>query len=40
MSAEHKVTDGDRSSQPRLHQHGVEIQTFGDLRLMAHRPGP
>jgi starvation-inducible DNA-binding protein len=34
MSVEHKVADGHRGSQPRLHQHGVEIQTFGQLRLM------
>ncbi len=25
--------DGKRSSQPLLHQHGVEIQPFGSLRL-------
>lgn len=34
MSVKDKVADGHRSSQPRLHQHGVEIQTFGQLRLM------
>ena len=26
--------DGNLSSQPRLHQHGIEIQPFGTLRLL------
>src|SRR2546422_3780449 len=26
--------DGNRSSQPLLHQHGIEIQPFGSLRLL------
>jgi starvation-inducible DNA-binding protein len=26
--------DGNRSSQPLLHQHGIEIQRFGTLRLL------
>jgi starvation-inducible DNA-binding protein len=26
--------DGSRSSQPRLHQHGVEVQRFGSLRQL------
>lgn len=26
--------DGNRSSQPLLHQHGVEVQRFGSLRLL------
>jgi starvation-inducible DNA-binding protein len=34
MSARLTATDAHPSSQPRLHQHGVEIQTFGQLRLM------
>jgi starvation-inducible DNA-binding protein len=34
VSAERTVADGHPSSQPRLHQHGVEIQTFSELRLM------
>lgn len=34
MSAQRTAADGRPSSQPRLHRHGVEIQTFGDLRLM------
>lgn len=31
-----KVADGDRrvSSQPLLHQHGVEVQEFGKMRLL------
>jgi starvation-inducible DNA-binding protein len=32
MSAQH--TDSHPSSQPLLHQHGVEIQAFGEARLM------
>jgi starvation-inducible DNA-binding protein len=27
-------TDGNRSSQPLLHQHGVEVQKFGTMRLL------
>ncbi len=26
--------DGNRSSQPLLHQHGIEVQRFGSLRLL------
>jgi hypothetical protein len=39
MSAEHKVTDGDRSSQPRLHQHGVEMDKHAgeQIELIAER---
>ena len=29
-----RPNDGSLSSQPRLHQHGVEIQRFGQLRLL------
>jgi len=29
-----RPNDGSISSQPRLHQHGVEIQRFGQLRLL------
>jgi len=29
-----RPNDGSISSQPRLHQHGVEIQRFGHLRLL------
>lgn len=34
MSVKPDVVEEHRSSQPRLHQHGAEIQKFGDLRLM------
>jgi len=26
--------DGKGSSQPRLHQHGIEVQRFGAMRLL------
>ena len=29
-----RAKDGSGGSQPRLHQHGVEIQRFGELRLL------
>jgi starvation-inducible DNA-binding protein len=29
-----QAADGNRSSQPLLHQHGVELQPFGALRLL------
>jgi starvation-inducible DNA-binding protein len=31
-----RVADGDRpvSSQPLFHQHGVEVQKFGKMRLL------
>jgi starvation-inducible DNA-binding protein len=29
-----KTDNGNRSSQPLLHQHGVEIQEFGSIRLL------
>jgi starvation-inducible DNA-binding protein len=34
MSVKHTAADVHQSSQPLLHQHGVEIQKFGDVLLM------
>jgi starvation-inducible DNA-binding protein len=34
MSVQRTQADGRQSSQPRLHQRGIEIQTFDYLRLM------
>jgi hypothetical protein len=34
MRVEHTAADVHQSSQPLLHQRGVEIQKFGDARLM------
>jgi starvation-inducible DNA-binding protein len=33
-SSKREPQDGARGSQPRLHQHGAELQRFGELRLL------